>query len=82
MSWERREQARRAFAARALKTGQRHAKTSVALEAKALGWQWSCTSSRPRGGDGGTSINEKAFGGLYYCAQAFISAATSLHEFL
>ena len=34
---EQREQARRAFAARALKRDQRNAKASVALEAKALG---------------------------------------------
>ena len=35
---EQREQARRAYAARALKKGQRNLKTSVALETKALGY--------------------------------------------
>jgi hypothetical protein len=35
--WERREQARIAFATRALKRGKRNMKTRVALEAKALG---------------------------------------------
>jgi hypothetical protein len=34
--WERREQARRAFATRAVKGDQRNSKTCVALEAKAL----------------------------------------------
>ena len=32
--WERRDQARKAFAARALEIDQRNAKTGVALEAK------------------------------------------------
>jgi hypothetical protein len=39
--WERQEQARRAFAARALKRDQGNVKTSVALETKALRGRWS-----------------------------------------
>jgi hypothetical protein len=35
--WEQRKQARKAFVARALKRGERNVKTSVVLEAKALG---------------------------------------------